>query len=358
MNRTAHICIAQLVVTQLVATLLVATLLAGCNIETTPSDESDAGSEEKSSRVDLNDGFHLEPYGIGADWYDYDSTTHAITPRSLVYRVSGGELDVYFTIESYYDERGDSGYFTLAVRPGADDAQTTELALGANAKDAPVCVDMIDLSEVDCSQDAHHLVFRADLRVVPAAGFAVQNPSVYTNSHFTSDQPLVTYQAPGDSLDSLPDEWTRLPDAKTNKEDQLLYGTLSGLTTGDTSDIFVQATADMMLAAWSISAENDDHTRLSVQANCQALEVSSDLQASPDISAAEERSVEVDAALTYIDLCGEDGPEVVGGSSGYDLIVETFAGEVSLRLPPGHLIWSTQTSEIDGAVDVPSSLWE
>lgn len=339
---------------------------AGCNIETTPHEDSEPGVEDTSATVRLTDGFHLERYGIGAGWYDYDSQTHAITPLPHVYRVTSAELDVAFRVESYYDDQGTSGFFSLRTR-ALDTSEVATLVIGANAKEAPVCVDLGAPAEVDCGAP-HHLVLRTDLRVVPAAGFAVQNPSVYTSSHFTAATPMTVQRAGADTLDTLPEAWSVLPDAKSRRADSLLAGRLSALADGESTDIFVQATADMRLVAWSATRAGDG--QLSLEAACEDLAASQDAQVMPDVGGSAGASVTLDAeSMAYVDLCAEGGPAVVATASqppgglwastdNYDLIVERFDGQLSLRLAAGHQIWSTGTTDIAGSPDVPASLWE
>ncbi|QDG50840.1 hypothetical protein FIV42_08875 [Persicimonas caeni] len=340
---------------------------AGCNIETTPSDQdADAGGDDTGRQVALTDGFYAERYGVGASWYDYDSQTHALTPRPFVYRVTSAQTDVAFRVVSYYDEEGTSGFFTLQTRP-LDASTIVEFEIGDSVKEAPVCVDLETPAVVDCAE-AHHVVLRTDLRVVPAAGFAVQDPWIYASTHFTSASPLTVQRAEGDSLEVLPDAWTRLPDAKSRRADSLLAGRLAALADGESSDVLVQATADMQLAAWSVTRVGD--AELSFAASCEELATSEDAQTLPDVGGARRASIAVDAdGASYVDLCAESGPTVVSRASepagalrmdvdSYDLIVERFDGQVSLRLPPGHLLWSTGRTDVAGTPDVPASLWE
>ncbi|MFW5967185.1 MAG: hypothetical protein ACOCV2_06685 [Persicimonas sp.] len=356
--------------------VLHAAVIVGCNIETTPTDEAsnsqanNDGFDADAHAPSLHEGFHAERYGVGAKWYGYDSKTHAVSPHSVVYRATGDEFDAALAVDSYYDDEGDSGYFTLRIR-ALDTSESTNstLELTSNVKEKPVCVDLAEPSEVDCEQ-THDLVLRTDLRVVPSAGFAVQNPSIYTSSHFSASEPVDVFYAEGDSLDPPPDDWQRLPDAKSRRDDALLADDVAELEPGgEGSSVFAQASADMMLAAWTVTRTETDG-ELQFLARCEPLESSPDAQTSPDMADAREATVSVDdSSLALVDLCGDDGPEVVERTSTppaglwnsadtFDVIVERFDGEVSVRLAPGELIWSTGERELDAAPSIPESLWE
>lgn len=54
----------------------------------------------------------------GEGWYSYDSTTHVITPRPLVWVVrSPTTAALALTIDDYYDDAGTSGVLTLTWKP-------------------------------------------------------------------------------------------------------------------------------------------------------------------------------------------------------------------------------------------------
>lgn len=53
-----------------------------------------------------------------AGWYDYDPTTHVVTPKALVWIVKtrGGAM-IKVQIEKYYDDAGTAGWLSLRWRP-------------------------------------------------------------------------------------------------------------------------------------------------------------------------------------------------------------------------------------------------
>jgi hypothetical protein len=50
------------------------------------------------------------------DWYDYDSTTHVLTPRAVTYALRTPASTLKLEIENYYDDAGNAGFFTLHWR--------------------------------------------------------------------------------------------------------------------------------------------------------------------------------------------------------------------------------------------------
>lgn len=54
-------------------------------------------------------------YALG-DWYDYDVTTHLLTPKLGVYVIRSPEQAWVFEVLSYYDDAGNSGFLTVRWR--------------------------------------------------------------------------------------------------------------------------------------------------------------------------------------------------------------------------------------------------
>lgn len=57
-------------------------------------------------------------FAQGDGWYAYDPTTHALSPRPLVWVMrTGDQTMIKLVIEDYYDDAGTSGVFTLRWAP-------------------------------------------------------------------------------------------------------------------------------------------------------------------------------------------------------------------------------------------------
>jgi hypothetical protein len=63
------------------------------------------------------DDANLDPdyaFEQGDGWYDYDSTTHVLTPKPLVWVVkTAGGSTLKLEISRYYDDAGTAGFFTV-----------------------------------------------------------------------------------------------------------------------------------------------------------------------------------------------------------------------------------------------------
>jgi hypothetical protein len=373
--------------------------LMGCNIETTPTEESEQGSEVGDSdnnsdgpdagceNIDncygdepFSEIFVSEPYGIATHWYEYDSSTHAVTPRPFIYRVALDGRSTVFRVESYYDERGTSGHFTLSGRgvdAPAGSAKTLKLA--ANIKDGAVCVSLSEWAQTDCAEGVHDLVLRIEFRVVATAGFAVSNPAIYTASHFTDAESAEIFRGQFDSLDAAAaapvedSRWERLADAKDRPEDSLLFSTWHRLSPDDAPMAFLQATSSMRLVGWTLKkgeAAGVESMSATISASCVDLEIAPDSQALPLTANAKGASFSFEPdALTLIALCGGEGPRIVEvsdepyrglwpASDTYDLVVDTTGDAAQIRVAPGHFIWSSGAEAIDENITIPAGLWE
>lgn len=372
------------------AVLLVAGAAAACDIETTPAEQNNMANngdatnngtdseDDKEQAVDRK--FVEERYGIAMSWFNYESSTHAVLPNANIYRLEKGGTSTVFRVESYYNGRGDSGYFSIErLIVGAAEETSLSFELASSIKDAPVCVDLADGAETACAEARHDLVFRIEYREVAPAGFAVSNPAIYVASHFSDAQASNTQdieilhgsfdslQAAAEAVDDT-DAWTRYGDAKTHPDDSILHSHFHRLDLGDSSPAFLQASAAMKMIGWSM--EKTGPTELNLSAHCVNLETTREAQALPLSSAAKSATLEFDEnAVTLVSLCAEGGPEIVEVSSQpyrglwpdsdtYDLVVDTLGDSPEIRLTPGHFVWSTGDNKIDADTVIPAGLWE
>lgn len=347
---------------------------SACDIETTPNPQQDAGtrdafmsdvSDDADAPARVEQGFAQERYGIGAGWYEYDATTHAVTPMARVYRFDRGEESYAFEVDSYYSDEGESGFFHLRISRMQDGAWAApeRLVLESSVKEAPVCVDLAATSVVDCSDDARDLVLRTDLRVVPAAGFAVQNPAIYAATHFGREAPARLYYQPSESLEQASDGWTALPNSASAPDTALLTSYLDE----ERSPLFLQATGAFEVALWRMEVADDTVTLWST---CSELESTSDAQ--PPLSTDSLVRHEVDWPEDgghLLTLCGDDGPAVASSydeplrgswpsTDTFELFVERYDGRIAVRVAPGQLIWTSGESNFEGLLSVPVHLWE
>jgi hypothetical protein len=342
-----------------------------CDIETTPQADAgaDAGSDVGADVTgpDIEEQFAQESYGIGASWYAYDSQTHSLTPHPRVYRATRGDRAWAFDVVTYYNDEGESGYFRLRVSERSDGSwtQPETIQLESSVKDAPVCVDLDASATVPCDDPAGDLVLRTDLRVVPAAGFAVQNPAIYAATHFSDEMPVSLSVQDADDIESVGDDWRTLQNSATTPNATLL-STYVPEQDGETSPLFLQAVGTFDVALWRMTPTADG---LMIESTC--VELSSDPSNQAPLTTDDLTSVDVSWPRDgghLLSLCGEGGPSVVSSydsahrgnwprTDGFALFIEQYDGEQSLRVAPGQLIWTDGQEGFDGLVSVPEHLW-
>ena len=163
---------------------------------------------EKDGEVELAlEGEHI--------WYNYDITTHTLTPREIVYvfkSLEGGHFKLAF--ESYYDDAGTSGFLSFTwAEVDAPDVDT--LSVDASASDSWVYLDASNGEVVSVSEpqdsDAWDLGFqRTYIRTnsgvsgdgLGGARKANMNYEVVTSAPttgFTEDQALEPLPHQGDA---------------------------------------------------------------------------------------------------------------------------------------------------------------
>lgn len=302
-------------------------LLFGCGAPV----EEPSVEPDPDAALQAASGFGQESWGIGTNWYNYDSTTHAVTPRALVYTVG----DTSFEVTNYYDERGTSGFFSLKTAEGA-------LTLDANVKEVDVCVTLDPLAQIPCGEEAD-LVFGTLRRPLPEAGFAVANPGFWA----IPKPGLEVWSAPSDS----PDERTAIPSVAVDPS-------FSRVALRD--GVHLQIDPEFSITAWTV-AETADGWRFDVLCG------EADYESDRPLAEADRATVELDreSSPVVIDLCRgrvEDASPWLGlwPSGDYDLVASTVDGELVLKLHPAALHWnwgeSTGVVELEEARE--AAVWE
>ncbi len=371
-----------------------ALVVAGCGgIETTEDADNVPDGEapdEGPTGVELAAlGFGEDPYEIGATWYHYDNITHTLSARSVVYAVERGQDVTFVRVENYYNAQGVSGFFSLQARTAG--AEVESLTLSNSVKETEVCVSLSPLAEVACADPKAALVLRTSWRVVPEAGFAVSNPGLFNTAHFAQpegERQTIT------SLDAedLGDEQgllTLLAAAKPNpsaasERRHARFGSI--FTDGGQlhSDIHIQATAGMQAVQWQLSqvVEGQGAVELSFNVLCAPLAMSPTLQEAfePGQDTLQKVSIETSSpySVSLVRFCDPDthqsamsveasAAEPFAGlwpdERSFDLMIEQFAGDVSIRLSPGNLMWNWTRGDEGGSQQfvplvLPESLWE
>lgn len=370
-------------------------LMSGCGAsEQAPAPSSTPIPEQTITGAQLAaQGYGEDPQEIAGAWYDYDASTHAITPKDAVFvSVSPrGELVAMWEIVSYYDARGESGVFTLRWRDRRGDGwdKARELTLTGNVKkDGAQCVAYSPGRQVDCEDEAAALIFRTSWRPVVEAGFAVNNPSIYTTSHFSRQEQahqLIALEAA--SLDELIAREDLLDEAilalKPRKAAALdpIHSRIGWLPERSTQETYLQLTSSMHLAQWRVDsiARQEGQLKLTLSVMCRAATYPEAQAFELEQRATKTITLSLQAGYRgqLVSLCdpqapnGEPAIEVISTSDepytlwpderSFNLFFEQLDEQASLRPAPGQLLWSwtrAQGAEPSTEAVPTAQLWQ
>lgn len=345
--------------------LFVLGLTAGCAQPLSTSGEDTPPAQA------LRDGFVSEALSIGASWYTYDGTTHALSPKPESYVVQWDDWARRVRVLSYYDARGESGYFTLAISSAINGGWSEESVLGApsSVKEAPICLDLRALDWVSCDAP-HHLVARTDRRVIPAAGFAVAEPGLYLAGHRARGEHPKLWRIPGDAAGFDP---SVVEDAAAHEVPSAFVdppaAVLGAPATVSLGQTVLHATADMQLCSWTLIDASD--TWLDFETRCQPLAPTSEdqraLETTPAVTSRVELPSHDNFAAVYLAISEEGGVEIVDvedapraglwpSNDTFDLVLEMDSTELLLLAAAGSLVHAPVTTV--AGLAIPEKLWE
>jgi hypothetical protein len=156
-------------------------------------DLDDDGAPDHMGPVRVAD-MRKDTAALGSAWYNYDSSSHALTPRPMLTVVR--DLDdesgraAAFRIESYYDAAtGESGVFTLMVATFDVEVPLAwsngrRFVASRNIKaTGPICLDLFSLGEVSCDDDTWQVCMRIEQYMSAGSQIVVNNPGLFARSH-------------------------------------------------------------------------------------------------------------------------------------------------------------------------------
>jgi hypothetical protein len=321
-----------------------------------PSERGTFDGQEAAAR-----SLGYDPYAIGATWFEYDHATHALTPRLEVYVARRGEQVAIFELASYYDARGESGFFTVRgdAWDGAAWSGPVDFVTEVNVKDARTCLALAPLSEVGCGTPDAALILRTSWRTVAEAGIAVKEPALLARAHFSwpEDERTWLTALPEVTLDEVARDAAALtaspplPNASwdpTASRVGWLHDAPGGAPRADAN---LHVTANMQLAHWRVTGL--DGLSVTIEKRCQSASYTAQ-QPLPEATQAGTITLD-EGAYTgkLVRLCdpqdADAAPAVVAtltdapagawpDTKTFDLIVEQLDGRVSVRPAPGHLL--------------------
>lgn len=365
---------------------------AGCGLEdaSPPAPEKPARPEQ-TGRALARAGFHEEPRGIASSWYDYDGTTHSVSPRPVVFGWRTGARLALFEVVSYYDARGTSGL--LALRGQVFDGQAwdavTTLTLTANIKQQPACLRLAPLAEVPCdaAPDQADLVARIAWRALPDGGFAVADPSLLATARVVDGEAPELFEVQADALEdavALGAAALRGLDALPDADREPAHGLVGWLHEPEDDTPYglehVQVTGTMQAARWRVLGLTRDDAQLTITAEvtCQRVNYADQLafddatartitvtlpRDAPHTAAlvrwcdpdAEAAAVAGEVVARRAGAWGARWPEALD-TRGFDVSVEQRDGRAAILVAPGNLLWSWAP---DGArLTSEATMWE
>lgn len=372
-------------------TLLSLTLslaLSACGPATTNQDTPPTGQDSGLTGLDLAaQGFGEDPYVIASDWYDYSGATHVVMASDLVYIARQQDTIVAFEIESYYNERGTSGFLSFrhqTWREGAWSAPSTWTAQ-TNVKEESYCLSLAPFAQVECDDEDAALVVRTSKKALIEGGFAILDPALFTRTHFTDDARIDMWRVDAPDLESLELSGATLDDdAITPSSDHTIEHARVGWIHDAAGasvrrDTQLHVTGRMDLVQWRASALRDSGDTIELDLELYCAQVDQKNQ-QPFGSNSTTWTLTIprqdDYTARYVRLCDDARaaePEVVGETSApiradwpdtktFDLMVETHQGRVAIRIAPGNLLWNwtrgTQQDNSDFSPIDTSTLWD
>lgn len=348
---------------------------AGCDLEdTSPPTPEKPARPEQTGRALARTGFHEEPRGIAASWYDYDGTTHSVSPSPAVFGWRTGARVALFEVMSYYDARGTSGLLTLRGRVfnGEQWDEVTTLTLGANIKAQPACLRLAPLAEVPCdaSPDQADLVARIAWRALPDGGFAVADPSLLATAREADGEAPELFEVKTETLEdavALGDEALRAIEALPDAAREPAHGLVGWLHEPEDDTPYglehVQVTGAMKAARWRVTRVDRDASTLTIAAEVTCQRVDYGDQPAFDDSTRQEVTftLPLDAKHTaaLARWCDPEAEASVSGevvarreglwgarwpdgldTRGFDVSVEQRDGRAAILIAPGNLLWS------------------
>ena len=328
-------------------------------------------------------GLGYDPYAIGATWFEYDFGTHTLTPRLEVYVARRGDSIAVFELKSYYDARGESGFFTVRgdAYDGSEWSGEVEFTTEVNLKESMTCLSLAPLAERPCDDTDAALLMRTSWRSVPEAGFGVREPALLARAHFAWPEDERT------ALTALPD--VTLEEVELDAAELTAAAPLPNVSwdpaasrvgwlhdaAGEPAreDANVQVTANVELAHWRVTGL--EGLSVTLEKRCQRADYN-DQQPMPEATSSAVVDLPAgDYSAALVRLCDptdrQAAPELIGtltsppagawpDTKTFDLLVEQVAGRVSIRPAPGNLLTNwTRRAEVAG-FDPPdtSIVWE
>ena len=359
-------------------------LMACGGPEAAPPDDPDVRSRGQFDGLEAAaEGFGFDPYGVGASWYVYGGASHTLTPRREVYAASRDGALALLEVVSYYDDMGESGYFTLRADSydGSGWSGVREFTTSTNVKDERTCVALSPAEEVGCDDARAALVLRSSWRVVPEAGFPVREPALLAKAHFALPENAQTTLSvlDGTTLDEVERDEAALgalaplADAGLDPAASRVGWIHDAAGEPPRGEANLHVTANMQLAHWRVAGV--DGLSVDLEARCQSASWAMQQELPEQTATGSVTLPAGDYSGALVTLCDPDAPgeppalvdTLDAPQDGswpdtrtFDVIVEQVDGRVAIRPAPGSLLvnWTRFAGASDFARPEASRVWE
>lgn len=343
-----------------ISTLFLCHCVEPANSDLEP-DQIEPVVEDRTGLELASSSFGEDPQEIGPDWYDYEPRTHVLTPKPVVYKVlDEDEPLLLFEVTSYYDDKGESGTFSLQYKLESD-PQTAHTLTLPSVKEGTACLDQ-HMAITPCESEDTLLVFRIASRVLPTAGFSVNEPGIYIHQPFRGERTSPRYTVEHIGAESVNDtsfdaNGIEAPSSFLPSHSRVGWVHPSADDLTARQDIYLHATSTMHIAQWQVASITQEGSDLDVhlKITCQKLDPSGDMMF--DMSTTQTIPVSLSTATSFdgalIQLCDPEQPSTATAKTllqtdeplgallpheQVDLYLEQHQGRTSIKLAPGTLL--------------------
>lgn len=322
------------------------------------------------------EGLGLQSWGIGAKWYDYDGDTHVVLPTDESwYFLRDGET-WHLSINQYYNREGTSGYPDMIVqRWNADSQSWTRVGRWeASAKvgsliqcfrfDAPAAAK----SGEECASFDYDVIWRADFRPLPGAGFAISNPGFYVATDRGGEVFNLQRKQPVSDLDLLnADGAVRIRSIFDHDAVSIIEERFFSETEESASNSVISLTGDLQAAQWRL-VENG--ATIQIESRCVGVNTT-DPALAPELNGSTQQllaDLSDSPTWTLIDLCGESGPTIAfeletlrpglwPSNNAFDLALQKSESGLTIWMTPEQVMMPIRGANWNPIV-VPSQFWD
>lgn len=284
--------------------------------ETTDPPASDLEDEPALDGAPENAG--IQSWGVGAKWYDYDGSTHAVSPSKEAWYLVRDDATWHLSITRYYNDDGISGHPNMVVNKwdagSSSWTRVGEWLASEKVQAQRQCFRLDDPENPkkgdECNSFEYDVIWRSDFRAVPAAGFSIGNPAFYIATDKGGEVFNVQNKALPSNLDVLSTSAAVRILSIFDHDAVSIIESRFFTQVEDHTNTIVSLTGDKLGAQWRLDEEGDEVT---VTSRCVDINTTNPAAAPTFDGDSATLSFDIGESAnewTLVDLCGEEGPSV------------------------------------------------